>query len=131
MDLWGETEGGKSVTLAVAASVWACPEENAYIKDYKGTDVGLEVICDLLNHLPLILDDSSKKNRKLEENFEGLVYDLCSGKGKTRSNKELSINRENHWKNCILTNGERPLSSYVTQGGAINRILELECGAKV
>ena len=131
MDLWGETEGGKSVTLAVAASVWACPEENTYIKDYKGTDVGLEVICDLLNHLPLILDDSSKKNRKLEENFEGLVYDLCSGKGKTRSNKELSINRENHWKNCILTNGERPLSSYVTQGGAINRILELECGAKV
>lgn len=131
VDLWGETEGGKSVTLAMAASVWACPEENAYIKDYKGTDVGLEVICDLLNHLPLILDDSSKKNRKLEENFEGLVYDLCSGKGKTRSNKELSINRENHWKNCILTNGERPLSSYVTQGGAINRILELECGAKV
>lgn len=131
VDLWGETEGGKSVTLAVAASVWACPEENAYIKDYKGTDVGLEVICDLLNHLPLILDDSSKKNRKLEENFEGLVYDLCSGKGKTRSNKELSINRENHWKNCILTNGERPLSSYVTQAGAINRILELECGAKV
>lgn len=119
VDLWGETEGGKSVTLAVAASVWACPEENTYIKDYKGTDVGLEVICDLLNHLPLILDDSSKKNRKLEENFEGLVYDLCSGKGKTRSNKELSINRENHWKNCILTNGERPLSSYVTQGGAI------------
>ena len=131
VDLWGETEGGKSVTLAMTASVWACPEENAYIKDYKGTDVGLEVICDLLNHLPLILDDSSKKNRKLEENFEGLVYDLCSGKGKTRSNKELSINRENHWKNCILTNGERPLSSYVTQGGAINRILELECGAKV
>lgn len=108
MDLWGETEGGKSITLAVAASVWACPEENTYIKDYKGTDVGLEVVCDLLNHLPLILDDSSKKNRKLEENFEGLVYDLCSGKGKTRSNKELSINRENHWKNCILTNGERP-----------------------
>lgn len=131
VDLWGETEGGKSITLALAASVWACPEESAYIKDYKGTDVGLEVICDLLNHLPLILDDTSKKNRKIEENFEGLVYDLCSGKGKTRSNKELSINRENHWRNCILTNGERPLSSYVTQGGAINRILELECGSKV
>lgn len=131
VDLWGETEGGKSITLALAASVWACPEESAYIKDYKGTDVGLEVICDLLNHLPLILDDTSKKNRKIEENFEGLVYDLCSGKGKTRSNKELSINRENHWKNCILTNGERPLSSYVTQGGAINRILELECGSRV
>lgn len=115
----------------LAASVWACPEESAYIKDYKGTEVGLEAVCDLLNHLPLMLDDSSKKNRKIEDNFEGLVYDLCSGKGKTRSNKELGLNRESHWRNCILTNGERPLSSYVTQGGAINRILELECGPRV
>ncbi|WP_313583937.1 DUF927 domain-containing protein [Lacrimispora sp.] len=131
VDLWGETEGGKSVSTMVAASVWANPDESAYIKDYKGTEVGLEAICDLLNNLPLILDDSSKKNRKIEDNFEGLVYDLCSGKGKTRSNKELGLNRENHWKNCILTNGERPLSSYVTQGGAINRILEIECGERV
>lgn len=131
VDLWGETEGGKTVSLMLASSVWADPDENAYIKDYKGTEVGLEAICDLLNNLPLILDDSSKKNRKIEDNFEGLVYDLCSGKGKTRSNKELGLNRENHWKNCILTNGERPLSSYVTQGGAINRILEIECGERV
>lgn len=131
VDLWGETEGGKTVSLMVAASVWANPDESAYIKDYKGTEVGLEAICDLLNNLPLILDDSSKKNRKIEDNFEGLVYDLCSGKGKTRSNKDLGLNRENHWKNCILTNGERPLSSYVTQGGAINRILEIECGERV
>ncbi len=131
VDLWGDTEGGKSVTTMVAASIWANPDESAYIKDYKGTEVGLEAICDLLNNLPLILDDSSKKNRKIEDNFEGLVYDLCSGKGKTRSNKDLGLNRENHWKNCILTNGERPLSSYVTQGGAINRILEVECGERV
>lgn len=131
VDLWGETEGGKTVDLMVAASVWADPDESTYIKDYKGTEVGLEAICDLLNHLPLILDDTSKKNRKIEDNFEGLVYDLCSGKGKTRSNKDLGLNRENHWKNCILTNGERPLSSYVTQGGAINRILEIECGEKL
>ena len=131
VDLWGETEGGKTVSHMVAASVWADPDENAYIKDYKGTEVGLEATCDLLNNLPLILDDSSKKNRKIEENFEGLVYDLCSGKGKTRSNKDLGLNRECHWKNCILTNGERPLNSYVSQGGAMNRILELECGSKV
>lgn len=131
VDLWGETGGGKSVSLMVAASVWADPGESAYIKDYKGTEVGLEATCDLLNHLPLILDDTSKKNREIENNFEGLVYNLCSGKGKTRSNKELGLNRECHWENCILTNGERPLSSYVTQGGAINRILELECEERV
>lgn len=128
VDLWGETEGGKTVTLMLAASVWANPDENAYIGDFKTTDVGLEAKADMLNHLPMILDDTSKKNRKIEENFEGLVYDLCSGKGKTRSNKDLGVNRESRWKNTILTNGERPLVSYVSQGGAINRILEVECG---
>lgn len=131
VDLWGETEGGKSVTLMLACSVWANPAESQYIGDFKTTDVALEARADLLNHLPMMLDDTSKTSARIRENFEGIVYDLCSGKGKSRSNKELGINRENHWRNAILTNGERPLTSYVQQGGAINRILEVECGEKV
>lgn len=127
VDLWGESEGGKSVSLMVAASVWANPEEAAYIGSYKTTDVALEARADMLNHLPVILDDTSQASSRVRDNFEGVVYDLCSGKGKSRSNKELGMNRENKWKNVILTNGEKPLSSYVSQGGAINRILELEC----
>lgn len=115
----------------VAASVWANPAESQYIGDFKTTDVALEAKADMLNHLPLILDDTSKTSAKIRDNFESVVYDLCSGKGKSRSNKELGINRENHWCNAILTNGERPLSSYVNQGGAINRILEVECKEKV
>lgn len=131
VDLWGETEGGKSVTLMLACSVWANPDESQYIGDFKTTDTALETKADMLNHLPMMLDDTSKTSARIRENFEGVVYDLCSGKGKSRSNKELGANRESRWKNCILTNGERPLQSYVSQGGAINRILEVECGANV
>ena len=131
VDLWGETEGGKSVTLMLACSVWASPDESQYIGDFKTTDVALEARADLLNNLPMMLDDTSKTSSRIRDNFEGIVYDLCSGKGKSRSNKELGMNRENRWRNAILTNGERPMNSYVTQGGAINRILEVECGEKV
>jgi len=131
VDLWGETEGGKSVSMMLAASIWANPDNNQYIGDFKTTDTQLEIRADLLNHLPLMLDDTSKTSSRIRDNFEGVVYDLCSGKGKSRSNKELGIRRENRWKNTILTNGERPLTSYVSQGGAINRILEIECGEKV
>lgn len=131
VDLWGETEGGKSVTLMLACSVWASPDESRYIGDFKTTDVALEARADLLNNLPMMLDDTSKTSSRIRDNFEGIVYDLCSGKGKSRSNKELGMNRENRWRNAILTNGERPLNFYVTQGGAINRILEVECGEKV
>lgn len=131
VDLWGETEGGKSVTLMLACSVWANPDESRYIGDFKTTDVALEARADLLNNLPMMLDDTSKTSSRIRDNFEGVVYDLCSGKGKSRSNKDLGMNRENCWRCAILTNGERPLNSYVTQGGAINRILEVECGEKV
>ena len=131
VDLWGETEGGKTVSLMVAASVWANPDESRYIGDFKTTDVALEAKADMLNHLPMFLDDTSKVSARIRDNFEGIVYDLCSGKGKSRSNKDLGINRENRWRNVMICNGERPLSSYVSQGGAINRILEVECEEKV
>ena len=116
-----------STTGMLAASVWADPSENKYIGNFKSSDVGLEVKADMLNNLPLILDDTGQKDKKIEENFERIVYDLCSGQGKTRSNKELGLTRESTWKLCILTNGEYPLQSYVNQGGAVNRILEVEC----
>lgn len=50
VDLWGETEGGKTVSLMVAASVWANPDESRYIGDFKTTDVALEAKADMLNH---------------------------------------------------------------------------------
>ena len=131
VDLWGGTEAGKSVALMLAASVWANPDENAFIGDYKSTETALEAKADMLNHLPMLLDDTSNQNRRLAENFESLVYVLCSGKGKTRSNKDIGINRESRWKNCIITNGEKPLTSYVNQGGAMNRILEISCDSYI
>lgn len=127
VDLWGTSGGGKSVSLMLACSIWANPDEHQYIGDFDSTNAGWEVKADMLNHLPMILDDTNKANEKVKENLETLVYSLCSGKGKSRSNKDLGMRRENRWKNCILTNGERPLQSYVNQGGAINRVLELEC----
>lgn len=131
VDLWGDTEGGKTVTLMLAASVWGSPVKGGYMRDYGSTDVGFEAAADFLNDLPLVLDDTSKRDEKTKMRFEEIIYNLCSGKGKTRSNKDLGINRESTW-NCItLTNGEKPITSYVSQGGAINRVLEVEVGDNI
>lgn len=112
----------------VAASVWANPGKGLYIRDYASTDVGLEALADFLNNLPVVLDDTSKRNKMVEQRFEEIIYNLCSGKGKTRSNKDLGINRENTWENIVLTNGEQPVTGNVSQGGAFNRVLEVEAG---
>lgn len=125
VDFWGATEAGKTVMLMVAASVWACPDEGQYIGDFMTTDAELEARCDVLNNLPLILDDTAKMKKNIRDNLEQVIYNLASGSGKKRSNKELGSERVRTWKNTVIVNGERPLNSFVEQGGAINRIIEI------
>ena len=125
IDFWGMTEGGKTVESMFATSVWACPDEGLYMGDFLTTDVELEVRSDLLNNLPLILDDTAKMRKNIKDNIEQVIYNLSSGSGKKRSNKELGSERVRTWKNTIIVNGERPLNSFVEQGGAINRIIEV------
>lgn len=125
VDFWGSTEAGKTVMLMVAASVWACPDEGQYMGDFLTTDAELEVRSDMLNNFPLILDDTAKMKKNIRDNIEQVIYNLASGSGKKRSNKDLGSERVRTWKNTVIVNGERPLNSFVEQGGAINRIIEV------
>lgn len=127
VDFYGQTGGGKTVTINVAASIWGNPEAGAYVGNFRSTDVGLETRSDMLNNLPLILDDSNNASKFIKDNYETLIYNLCSGKGKARSNKELGAMKENTWKNVTICNGERPIADFADSGGAINRIIEVEC----
>jgi hypothetical protein len=67
----------------------------------------------------------------MRDNFEGMVYDLTSGKGKSRSNRDLGVRYENSWKLVTITTGETELRSFVTQGGALNRILEIKAPDRI
>ena len=126
VNLWGSTGKGKTVALMLAASIWANPAENKYITDSYATQNAFEIRLDILNHLPLLMDDLSKVRDKLNDNFTDLIYLLCSGKGKDRSNIDLGLNKVKTWSNTILSNMERPLATDTMKGGAINRILDFE-----
>jgi len=126
VNLWGSTGKGKTVALMMAASIWANPAENKYITDSYATQNAFEIRLDILNHLPLLMDDLSKVRDKLNDNFTDLIYLLCSGKGKDRSNVDLGLNKVKTWQNTILSNMERPLATETMKGGAINRILDFE-----
>lgn len=126
VNLWGKTGGGKTVTLMLACSIWADPSEGRYITDSYATQNAFEVRLDILNNLPLLMDDLSKVRDKLNDGFTDLVYLLCSGKGKERSNIDLGLNKSKTWSNTILSNMERPLATETMRGGAINRIIDVE-----
>ena len=73
-----------------------------------------------------MIDDIAQVQNQYEGKFSNLIYMWCSGRGKERSNVNLGLNKPGSWRNCILTNGERSLAAEATQGGAINRIIEIE-----
>lgn len=127
--LYGQTEGGKTVCEMLANSIWADPNPEAgYCGNFKTTQVALETRADMLNNLPLILDDTAQVSQKIKDDFNGLIYTLCSGTGKDRSNVELGIRRANTWRNCVLTTGEHPIVQDDAQGGALNRVISIPAG---
>lgn len=131
IDFYGQTGGGKTVTINIAASVWGNPAPGAYVGNFRSTDTSLETRADMLNNFPMILDDSKNASQYIRDNYETLIYNLCSGKGKGRSNKELGAVKENTWSNVTICNGENPISEFADSGGAINRIIEIECSEDI
>jgi hypothetical protein len=123
--MWGGTEVGKTVGLMVAASVWANPEMGKYIHSFNSTLVGRERSAAFVNSLPLIMDELQIIKDKKQ--FDHDIYTLSEGVGKARGNKFGGMDKTSTWNNCILTSGEMPLTCANSGGGAVNRIVEIEC----
>lgn len=127
VDFYGQTGGGKTVTINIAASIWGNPAPGAYVGNFRASDTNLEIRADMLNSLPMVLDDSKNASKYVQDNYESLIYNLCAGKGKGRSNKDLGVAEEKTWNCVTICNGENPISEFADSGGAINRIIEIEC----
>ena len=128
---WGGTEVGKTVGLMIAASVWACPKMGEYITTFNSTLVGQEMTASFLNSLPMCMDELQIQSSAGVKDFDRIIYQLTEGVGRTRGAKTGGLQKINTWKNCIITNGEHPISNSNSGGGAVNRVIEFECHEKV
>lgn len=126
--LWGGTEAGKTVALMLATSVWADPTMGSYIRTFNSTAVAQELTASFVNSLPLVYDELQILKDK--KSFDDMIYKLCEGVGRDRGAKSGGVQKIATWKNCILTSGEFPISSEKSGGGAINRIIEIDCKDK-
>lgn len=123
--LWGGTESGKSVATLFACSVWASPVLGEYMKTFNATAVSQELTAGFLNSLPLAYDELQiVQSRKSNDD---IVYKLCEGVGRDRGKKTGGLQKISTWRNVILSTGETPISSATSGGGAINRVIEIEC----
>lgn len=123
---WGASGGGKTVSLMLAASVWGKPDVGSYIKTFNSTKVAQEILASTLYSMPVICDELQIK-AGASDNFDSLIYELCEGSGKSRSNKQLGIQASRNWRNCFISSGEQPITGELSEGGAKNRVFEIEC----
>lgn len=128
--MYGQGGKGKTVCFMVAASIWGDPREGAYLSDAKSTKTAFEMRLNFLNNMPLICDDLSQlKGKSSEGDFSEFIYMVCSGRGAERSNINLGLNQATTWKNTILTNAEKPITSELSNGGEILRVIDFEVDA--
>lgn len=130
--MWGGSETGKTVALMLAASVWGDPLKGRLLQTFNATRVGQEMTASFLNHLPMCLDELQlTKNGKGQSSFD--VYQLAEGVGRTRGKKAGGVEMTPTWDCCFLTTGEDPIIGLSAGGGAVNRVIEIECftGQKV
>lgn len=123
--LWGHSGTGKSVALALAASVFGNPEHDAYMQSFNSTLVAMERTCAFLRHLPYCIDELQLSRNK---DNAATIYQLTQGVSRSRGQKESGgIQTTLGWANCFLTTGESPIASVSSGSGTINRVLNMAC----
>lgn len=125
---WTDVSGvGKTVALMLAASVWADPNEGAYVKNFNTTNVGFEMVGGFLGSLPMCMDELCLKDGKgYHGGLEDMIYQFCEGVGRARGSRNGGAQQQVRWNCCAITTGETPLVKPDMRAGAVNRVLELD-----
>ena len=121
--LWGATGTGKTVALMCGASVWGMPaNDDGIIVTFNSTKVGFEILCDYLQNIPINIDELETSNKN---NNDDIVYLITEGKGKIRGKASGGLASIGKWKLWGISTGEHPITTDLSKGGALNRIINL------
>lgn len=126
VDLNGETTGGKTTSLRLAASVWGkCNDGHpSMMHSWDMTKVWSEQTANFLNNLPLILDDT--KRAKSWRTVRDVVYDFAFGAGRGRGAKDGGTRSTQEWRSVLISSGESAITSFSQDGGTRARVLGLK-----
>lgn len=124
VDISGETSGGKTTVLRLAASVWGRPSD-AYpsaMYSWDSTQVWIERTAGFLHSLPLILDET--KRARHPNIVRDVIYSFCHGQGRGRGNLE-GTRTTSSWQSVLISSGEGMATSFSQDAGTRARVLSL------
>lgn len=126
VDWSGSTSQGKTSIQALAASVCGDPREGRLVASWKVSPAGIEARAVVLQHLPLILDDTKKAKRG--EDVSAVIYMHSGGSGAIRGKpgsggRGVGMRVVESWHSMLISSGEQRITSFTADGGARARAL--------
>ena len=125
VDFSGETSGGKTTCLKLAASVWGRPEESypTAMYSWDATKVWIERTAGFLHNLPLILDET--KRAKHPSTVRDVIYDFCQGQGRGRGSPDGTRHTDT-WRSVLISSGEGAATNFSQDAGTRARVISLK-----
>ncbi|MHB0817281.1 DUF927 domain-containing protein [Stutzerimonas stutzeri] len=119
--LYGDSSGGKTTHLQVAASVWG---GTRLVRSWRSTDNALESIAAAHSDGLLVLDEIGMCDPRI---IGETVYMLGNGTGKARANDRGQAGRQvQEWRLLFLSTGEKTLAQHMAEAHK-----ELKAGMEV
>lgn len=109
--LVGDSSTGKTTAIEAACSVWGGAN---FRRSWRSTANGLEGVAALFNDCLLALDEISECDPR---DVGAIVYSLGNGKGKQRASRTGSARAVTRWRCCVLSSGERTISTSMEEAG--------------
>ncbi|MCO8165486.1 DUF927 domain-containing protein [Pseudomonas sp. 21LCFQ010] len=119
--LYGDSSGGKTTHLQVAASVYGGPR---LVRSWRSTDNALESIAAAHSDGLLVLDEIGMCDPRI---IGETIYMLGNGTGKARANDRGQAGRQvQEWRLLFLSTGEKTLAQHMAEANK-----ELKAGMEV
>jgi len=130
VDLFGDSQKGKSTTQAVAAAVWGDPTIGAgIVSGWDATSVGIGRLLGQLGILPPFFDE--RKVAPFEQSKWGeVIYSTCQGSSrlKAEANSAQGTHKAVPWFGILFSTGNHRLTDGISAGGFAGippRVVEL------
>lgn len=129
LHLWGGTGSGKTVSVLVAMSIWGNPKMGCLTRTMNMTKNSMLSTAAFLNSIPFAGDELQTIKSRWQ-NYDDLIMQVTEGIDRGRMSYD-KLNETKSWRCAFLFSGEEPCVKFDSGGGAVNRVIQIECKGKM
>lgn len=131
--LYGDSDRGKSVTMATAGAIWGDSRSSSgagLVRPWNATGVGVPRYLGMLGVLPPFLDEAGQASMNSPREWGKLIYDICEGAQRmTAEMRGLGVRISMPWHGILISAGNGRLTDGLGAGkyaGVAKRVIDLE-----